>query len=382
MIRVSLAGLLLASVANAASSNPNIVVISLEDIGAESQFAAPKFTDLLTESVYFTSHYSGYQSSASKSQLMTGIHAFHTGYGQIGEDFDFGHAMIGGVPLQHSLLSEYLKANNNGDSYKTYYVGSWGLGYSMEDQLPNSRGFDYFYGSYTSENDVLTKKSSYTPNKYVDPMKIVNDENEYFDFWENTKPIDESKAAVKDSNSQYAAKAETIIQGHNGAKNTGPFYLHVSMQGPTKYYENKQFRFARDIMSQCDQYSSKRQFMCQYTAHVDRNVGQIVNTIKESGQWENTLVLIVSNNGGSLSLGSCNYPLRGGKDSYFEGNVRSFAMGMFLSCFLFSVSNKSYVFFFVFVFLLFLQLWFFCFFCVVRKIARGFFLLVVHSAVF
>ena len=38
--------------------------------------------------------------------------------------------------------------------------------------------------------------------------------------------------------------------------------------------------------------------------------------------WDNTLILFASDNGGTLLYGSCNYPLRGARNTYFDGNKR------------------------------------------------------------
>ena len=325
VVALALASVVHGTGTDSQSSNPNIIVLELNEMGhAHGMFDLSTYKSLVSESIRFPSHYSGYQSGASKSQLMTGIHAFHAGYGQIGEDFDFGHAMIGGVPLKHSLISEHLKTT---DDYKTYFIGTWGLGYSLHEQLPNNRGFDYFYGSYTGENDVKTKKSSYTPNEYVDPAVIVHDENEYFDLWEDTQAANMKEAQIMDSISQYADKAVRVINRHDSSS---PLYLHISFQGPEQYRNSDSFKFQNDVISKCNHFEENLQFVCQYTKHLDDKIGRIVSVLKKAQLWENSVVLILADNDADLSLGSCNYPLRGGKNSYFEGNLNSFAMSMCL----------------------------------------------------
>ena len=42
--------------------------------------------------------------------------------------------------------------------------------------------------------------------------------------------------------------------------------------------------------------------------------------------WDNTIIVLTSNNGGSLDKGSCTYPLRGGKNTFHKGGQRVLAI--------------------------------------------------------
>ena len=56
---------------------------------------------------------------------------------------------------------------------------------------------------------------------------------------------------------------------------------------------------------------------------VDEAVGNLSSALKSRpGVWENTLVCYTHDNGAPLGGGGSNYPLRGGKNSNFEGGVR------------------------------------------------------------
>lgn len=68
---------------------------------------------------------------------------------------------------------------------------------------------------------------------------------------------------------------------------------------------------------------------------VDINMGIIVDTLKETGLWDNSIVVFHSDNGGEIMAQLCggnNWPLRGGKFSNFEGGIRvnGFITGGFL----------------------------------------------------
>lgn len=54
---------------------------------------------------------------------------------------------------------------------------------------------------------------------------------------------------------------------------------------------------------------------------LDYGVGNVTNAFKAAGQWANTVLFLVSDNGAQLDHGY-NSPLRGGKHTFFEGGVR------------------------------------------------------------
>merc|ERR1711971_142326 len=68
---------------------------------------------------------------------------------------------------------------------------------------------------------------------------------------------------------------------------------------------------------------------------LDSIVGGVEQILRDAGQWDNTLLIFASDNGGSLELNDTagnNWPLRGGKSSFLEGGIRStsFVSGGFL----------------------------------------------------
>ena len=68
-----------------------------------------------------------------------------------------------------------------------------------------------------------------------------------------------------------------------------------------------------------------RQEMHAMVNTMDVYIGGIVNALKDSGMWENTLLVLHGDNGGELLAELCggnNWPLRGGKFSHFEGGIR------------------------------------------------------------
>ena len=64
--------------------------------------------------------------------------------------------------------------------------------------------------------------------------------------------------------------------------------------------------------------------------YIDEAIGNVTRELKANGQWDNTLVVLHSDNGGPIYYSGCcggnNYPLKGGKLSNWEGGIRSNAL--------------------------------------------------------
>ena len=68
--------------------------------------------------------------------------------------------------------------------------------------------------------------------------------------------------------------------------------------------------------------SEKRAKLVAFIEHMDAGIGRVVQALKESGQYENTLIVFTSDNGGHLPSEANNGPWRDGKQSVYEGGLR------------------------------------------------------------
>jgi len=80
-------------------------------------------------------------------------------------------------------------------------------------------------------------------------------------------------------------------------------------------------------------YNYDRGAICQQMFEVDVRIGEMMDVLKEVGTWDDTLIILTNDNGGTsgqathLTKASYNYainwPLRGVKGSYFQGAVKT-----------------------------------------------------------
>jgi arylsulfatase A-like enzyme len=117
-----------------------------------------------------------------------------------------------------------------------------------------------------------------------------------------------------------------------------PHTVHCPLQVPKDQLDK--FAFVTDDETACQAQtayiypgSGPSDYRCraQYLAMVnllDGVLGNITDTLKAKGMWDETLMILTSDNGGPsgpTESGSNNYPLRGGKYSFFEGGIRATA---------------------------------------------------------
>ncbi|MEQ8548688.1 MAG: sulfatase-like hydrolase/transferase [Cyclobacteriaceae bacterium] len=192
-----------------------------------------------------------------------------------------------------SLPSQFKKL-----SYQTALIGKWHLGYKSPD-LPNDRGFDHFKGFVGDMMDDY-----YT---HLRADKNWMRENEH---------VIEPKGHATDLFTDW-----TLNYLNESKKLKDPFFLflaynapHDPVQPPADFLERVQDRLP-DV-------SLKRQKMIAMVEHLDHNVGRLIAYLKESGEYEETLIIFTSDNGGALRYGANNAPFNGGKGDMLEGGIR------------------------------------------------------------
>ena len=107
----------------------------------------------------------------------------------------------------------------------------------------------------------------------------------------------------------FAERASKIIQNHAALQNQQqtPLFLYVATLAP--HFPEIMEEFTRS------------QFM-DAIANLDNLIGKVVKTLKKTGLYDNTIILFSSDNGGDPNFGGNNLPLRGVKDTLWEGALR------------------------------------------------------------
>jgi arylsulfatase A-like enzyme len=172
--------------------------------------------------------------------------------------------------------------------------GKWHLGLEPEYN-PVNRGFDYFYGfmgrgahdyfDLTKENDGFGSPIS----RNLDPI----DDHGYL-----TTRITEEAVGFIEKNKDKLFFAYVAYNA-----------VHFPQQAP------------EEDIAKYDTGSKDRDILMAMLLHLDKGVGRIIETLKKNGVYENTLVIYLSDNGGSKTMFANNDPLRGFKQEDYEGGI-------------------------------------------------------------
>ena len=214
-----------------------------------------------------------------------------------------------GIPLSEKLISQLMKEQG----YATGAIGKWHAG-EAEGLQPWKRGFDYYYGTltwgtiYAPVNDpsILTKSYYFHTMNSEDTsrqgsIKIVK----------NGVTVEE-KEYITD---RFRDEAISFIDQHKDE----PFFLYLPFTAVHDPFQAKKSAFDK-ITSSTD--TTERIYLAMLQS-LDDAVGAIVNKLKQEGLSDNTIIVFGSDNGGASYTGQMkNDPLRGGKQSDFEGGIR------------------------------------------------------------
>lgn len=307
---VLLALLVVASLEAAETSRPpNIVFILADDLGygdlgcyGQQQIQTPAIDKLAAEGVRFTQCYAGSTVCApSRCCLMTGLHT--------------GHARVRGnalVPLraEDTTVAEVLKAAG----YRTGLVGKWGLGEPASTGIPNRTGFDYAFGY----------------------LNQVHAHNYYPDYlWRNQEKVplpgnvvEKGVAVQRKTYSQdlFTEEALKFLAAEPGK----PFFLYLAYTLP--HANNEAGKNGMEVPSDAP-YTAKdwpqpQKNHAAMITRLDRDVGQLLQRLKELKLDDNTIVFFTSDNGPHQEGGAdpkffaSSGPLRGIKRDLYEGGIR------------------------------------------------------------
>ena len=292
---------------------PNILVILCDDLGysdlgfnGSKDIPTPNLDALANSGTIFTSAYVAHPfCGPSRAALMTGLYPH-----KIGAQFNLppnsGETIKKGISLEETFISKVL----DNEGYHTGLIGKWHLGSNPEFH-PNVRGFDDFYG-------FLGGGHNYFPEQYRKAY-AQQEANGRKLIWDYLHPLEHNGEQVKET--EYLTDAfsrEGVRFIEEASKTENPFFLYMSYNAPHTPLEAKE----EDLKLFSHIKDKKRKTYAAMVYAVDRGVKRIVDKLKESGQYENTLIVFFSDNGGKTKAGATNYPLKEGKGSVYEGGFR------------------------------------------------------------
>lgn len=313
---------------------PNIVLILVDDMGYSDigcyggEIETPNLDQLAAGGLRFTQFYNSGRCCPTRASLMTGLHPHQVGIGHMteppGQPLGIDGPYQGYLNDNCITLAELLRC----EGYRTLMTGKWHLGYHRRSTWPLQRGFDLYYGcisgacnyfkpggdrGITAGNSAVEVGDDfYATDTFTDKAcqfitESTNQERPFFLYlaynaphWPlNAKWDDYQKYRGKYRDGWRALMKKRLAKqidmglfpkSITPAPHTGPEWESLSKQ-------------KRDDLDA---------IMAAYAGcidSIDQNVGKLVKHLKSRIQYDNTLILFLSDNGscqegGMLGRGS------------------------------------------------------------------------------
>lgn len=393
-LRPIILGTLVLDVATAdVHRRPHVIAILADDIGwanvgwhreaGYDEVQTPVMDSLVADGIELDRFYAYKFCSPSRSAAQSGREAIHVN-AQMGTmnvnpmDPVSGYS---GIPRNMTTIATVMRDAG----YHTVFAGKWDVGMATMEHTPHGRGYEesllYFnpHNNFWTEDWVWDCERAENNDMSVDCEAVafnegscVTDTGIYrpIDLWHNVGPAQRKSGDFKRcsvgsrntclreegdqcppypgypgkqvSDCQYeddlfteviidAVKRTAAAAAHKPHRARplfafwSPHIAHSPLQVPKESLD----RFAH-----IDDWRRARYAAMVY--RMDTQIGQVVDLLKSTGLWNDTVILFSSDNGGPVyrngDSGANNWPLRGGKAANFEGGIRSaaFASGGFL----------------------------------------------------
>lgn len=294
---------------------PNIVILLFDDLGysdvgfsGSTHIETPNIDKLCRQGMRLNHCYAASGvSSPSRAALLTGQYPRKLGidYALLGSECSY-------LPARYVTIPKKLKEAG----YETIHIGKWHLGgidtpeeFDARAQGkkisdgPLEHGFDH--ALVMLENIDLRMHLTNHGGIYSKGTRYLYDDNT------KLPPINEHWTSYKGDQA-----AKYILN----KKNNKPFFLNVWFDvphtpieaAPEPYYSTYVKRYG----------DNDRAKYCSMIAHADAQVGKIVAALQARSLMENTIIIMLSDNGATRKqFSDSNLPFKGGKWSLYEGGI-------------------------------------------------------------
>lgn len=275
-----------------ATTPPNILLIVADDLGYDDTSAintgglpTPNIDQLAAEGVVFRRHYADSTCTPSRVALLTGRYPERSGFRPVGSE----------IPAEFLTIAQQLKSAG----YATHLTGKWHAGEDRVQAWPQNKGFDHWFGflnQFELSGEVTESSKGLRKPTYRNP-KLRKDGGD----------LERHDGHLTDILTDHTI--QTLHELQDAGK---PWFLYHAFLAPHQPIQPAE-RYA-------SQYPDTPQG--RYTALVtqmDAAIGRIIKAVDRT----NTLVVFVSDNGGTNAERDNNYPFFGKKGDMYEGAFRT-----------------------------------------------------------
>lgn len=285
-----------AQLAQAEELKPNILLIVADDLGlgdlhsftSSAVTQTPHIDALAAQGMRFSRFYTDSTCSASRAALLTGQHPARLGF----------HPIARGISPEIITLPDWLHEQG----YSTHHIGKWHVGELNAAAKPLAQGFDTSFGflnQWFLRGPDANGQPALRQPVYQDPW-LDNGSGEWRQY----------RGYLPDILTEYAAKK--IVALADAQQPWFMWYATPLAHGPV----HSPPELSGDNNNDDEQYRAM-------VNHLDRNVGELLESLEKSGQRDNTIIIFLSDNGAPVKRSGSNAGFGGGKAHYSEGAVRT-----------------------------------------------------------
>ena len=333
----------------AAEGAPNVLFIILDDTGFGqlgcfgSPIKTPNLDRLAQNGLAYTNMHTTALCSPTRTCVLTGRNHHSNAMACITEASTGYPGYDGNIPFENGFLSEMLLQHG----YNTYAIGKWHL--TPADQIsaagpynrwPLGRGFERFYGFLGGETHQYYPELVYD-NHQVEPPKTPE---EGYHITEDL--VDKAISFIADAKQVAPTKpffmyfcTGAMHAPHHVPKEWADAYQGQFDDGWDAYREKTFARQKRlgiipadaelsrhdpDVKpwDQCSAdekklYARMMEVFAGFLTHTDHHIGRLLDFLAETGQLDNTLIMVLSDNGASSEGG----PTGSVNENLFFNNV-------------------------------------------------------------
>jgi arylsulfatase A-like enzyme len=304
-------------------SKPNIIVILADDMGYSDigcyggEISTPNIDMLGKNGMRFTQFYNGGRCCPTRAALLTGLYPHQAGVGAMVSTNDDRPGYLGRLNESCATLAEALKPYG----YEAFMSGKWHVShFEYQDPEPTlhretwplQRGFDRFFGTLAGAGSLFDPVSLMEGNEFIEPWDdfyyteaISQKAVQYIEEADKEKPFLLYIAHVAPHWPMHAR--EEHIEMFKGKFARGWDHLrqerYKRMVEMRLIDENWVLSGRDDLVPawQDEQYKEWEDHrMAVYAAmmySMDLGIGQVIDALKRNGQFENTLIVFLSDNG-------------------------------------------------------------------------------------
>lgn len=315
-----------------ANERPDIILVMVDDMGFSdlgcygSEIETPNIDQLAAGGVRFDQFYNSGRCCPTRATLMTGLHPHQVGIGHMTlspaqKPNDRPANYQGYINERCVTIAEALAPSG----YATFMSGKWHLGMHDASLLPMQRGYQQYYGSLAGATRYFAP---------LHPRGMTSGNTPV----ENPESTTEEAFYTTDAFTDHAIR---FIRGHREQSPERPYFLYLAYTAPHwplqafeddidryrgKYRDGwdavRRARYQRQIElglinekwplspstagipkwetlseRQRDEMDLKMAIYAAMIDRIDQNIGKLVESLKSLGRFENTLIVLLSDNG-------------------------------------------------------------------------------------